>query len=275
MSQNPVSTTPASRAGKLLLVGFGPGSEEHLTLRAKKAIEEAECVIGYRTYIDLVRHLISGKEVIQTGMTEEIERASHAVDLAYQGRTVALVSSGDVGIYGMAGLAFEVLADRGWTGSEIAVEVIPGVTALSSCASVLGAPLMHDFASISLSDLLTPWDVIVKRLHAAAEADFVVALYNPKSSKRVRQIEEAQEIFLKYRSPDTPVGIVKSAMREGESIVLSTISDMLTHPIGMLTTILIGNSQTRIFQNRMVTPRGYHRKYDIHTGDRLAGGNRR
>jgi precorrin-3B C17-methyltransferase len=274
MSQNPVSS-PAARTGKLLLVGFGPGSEEHLTFRAKKAIEEAECVIGYRTYIDLVRHLIAGKEVVQTGMTEEIERASHAVDLAYQGRTVALVSSGDVGIYGMAGLAFEVLADRGWTGSEIAVEVIPGVTALSSCASVLGAPLMHDFASISLSDLLTPWDVIVKRLHAAAEADFVVALYNPKSSKRVRQIEEAQEIFLKYRSGDTPVGIVKSAMREGETIVLSTISDMLSHPIGMLTTILIGNSQTRFFQNRMVTPRGYHRKYDIHTGDRLARENRR
>ncbi len=274
MSQDPASV-PASRPGKLLLVGFGPGSEEHLTFRAKKAIEEAECVIGYRTYIDLVRPLIAGKEVIQTGMTEEIERASLAVDLAYQGRTVALVSSGDVGIYGMAGLAFEVLADRGWTGSEISVEVIPGVTALSSCASVLGAPLMHDFASISLSDLLTPWEIIVKRLHAAAQADFVVALYNPKSSKRVRQIEEAQEIFLKYRTPETPVGIVKSATREGESIVISTISDMLSHPIGMLTTILIGNSQTKIFQNRMVTPRGYQRKYDIHTGDRLARSERR
>ncbi len=264
------STQTQNSGGKLLLVGFGPGSEEHLTFRARKAIEEAECIIGYRTYIDLVRPLITGKEIIQTGMTEEIERASLAVDLAYQGKAVALVSSGDVGIYGMAGLAFEVLSDRGWTGSEITVEVIPGVTALSACASVLGAPLMHDFASISLSDLLTPWEIIVKRLHAAAQADFVVALYNPKSSKRVRQIEEAREIFLQYRPQETPVGIVKSAMREGESIVLSNLSEMLTHPIGMLTTILVGNSQTRIFQNRMVTPRGYQRKYDIHTGERLA-----
>lgn len=169
----------------------------------------------------------------------------------------------------MAGLAFEVLSDRGWTGSEILVEVIPGVTALSACASVLGAPLMHDFASISLSDLLTPWDVILRRLRAAAEADFVVALYNPKSSKRVRQIEEAREILLAHRSEETPVGIVKSAMREGESIVLSNLRDMLNHPIGMLTTILVGNSQTRIFSGRMVTPRGYHRKYDIHTGEKL------
>lgn len=269
MSEQNSAQTPASK-GRLLLVGFGPGSEEHLTFRARKAIEEAECIIGYRTYIDLVRPLITGKEIIQTGMTEEIERASLAVDLAYQGKTVALVSSGDVGIYGMAGLAFEVLSDRGWTGTEIVVEVIPGVTALSACASVLGAPLMHDFASISLSDLLTPWEVIVKRLHAAAQADFVVALYNPKSSKRVRQIEEAQEILLQYRPVETPVGIVKSAMREGESIVLSNLSEMLTHPIGMLTTILVGNSQTRIFQNRMVTPRGYQRKYDIHTGERLS-----
>jgi precorrin-3B C17-methyltransferase len=262
-------TLSNSPKGKLLLVGFGPGAEEHLTFRARKAIEEAECIIGYRTYIDLVRPLIQGKEIIQTGMTEEIERASHAVDLAYQGRSVALVSSGDVGIYGMAGLAFEVLSDRGWTGSEITVEVIPGVTALSACASVLGAPLMHDFASISLSDLLTPWDVIVRRLRAAAEADFVVALYNPKSSKRVRQIEEAREILLEHRPEETPVGIVKSAMREGESIVLSNLRDMLNHPIGMLTTILVGNSQTRIFSGKMVTPRGYHRKYDIHTGEKL------
>ncbi|MHB1606321.1 MAG: precorrin-3B C(17)-methyltransferase [Leptospirales bacterium] len=269
MPEQNTTQTPASK-GKLLLVGFGPGSEEHLTFRAREAIQEAECIIGYRTYIDLVRPLITGKEIIQTGMTEEIERASLAVDLAYQGKTVALVSSGDVGIYGMAGLAFEVLSDRGWTGTEIVVEVIPGVTALSACASVLGAPLMHDFASISLSDLLTPWEIIVKRLHAAAQADFVIALYNPKSSKRVRQIEEAQEIFLQYRPAETPVGIVKSAMREGESIVLSNLSEMLTHPIGMLTTILVGNSQTRIFQNRMVTPRGYQRKYDIHTGERLS-----
>ncbi|MHB1563624.1 MAG: precorrin-3B C(17)-methyltransferase [Leptospirillum sp.] len=266
---NNAPNTPGEKRGSLLLVGFGPGSEEHLTHRARWAIEHAEIIIGYRTYIDLVRPLIQNKTIIQTGMTEEIERASQAVDLAFSGKTVALVSSGDVGIYGMAGLAYEVLADRGYTGSEIDVEVIPGVTALSACASILGAPLMHDFASISLSDLLTPWEVITKRLKAAAEADFVIALYNPKSSKRVRQIEEAREIMMEVRDHNTPVGIVKSAMREGENIVISTLSDMLTHPIGMLTTILVGNSQTRIIAGKMVTPRGYQKKYNIHTGDRL------
>ncbi len=267
---NASSMTPPIKRGSLLLVGFGPGAEEHLTPRARWAIEQADVIIGYRTYIDLVRPLIGNKSIIQTGMTEEIERASQAVDLAFSGKTVALVSSGDVGIYGMAGLAYEVLADRGYTGTEIDVEVIPGVTALSACASIIGAPLMHDFASISLSDLLTPWEVIRKRLKAASEADFVIALYNPKSSKRVHQIEEAREIMLEYRDPETPVGIVKSAMREGENIVISTLSDMLAHPIGMLTTILVGNSQTRIIAGKMVTPRGYQRKYDLHSGDRLA-----
>lgn len=255
--------------GSLTLVGFGPGSSDHLTPIARKAIEDADVVIGYRTYIDLVRHLLGEKTVIQTGMTEEIERASQAIEMAYQGHSVALVSSGDVGIYGMAGLAYEVLEEKGWTGVEIGVAVLPGITALSSCASLLGAPLMHDFASISLSDLLTPWEVIRKRLKAAAEADFVVALYNPRSSRRVRQVEEAQEILLAHRSPETPVGLVKSAMREGEVVIVSRLDQMLTHPIGMLTTILVGNSQTRLISGKMVTPRGYRNKYDIGTGDRL------
>lgn len=269
MTKSYLTPSHTSRGGALTLVGFGPGSEDHLTPIARRAIENAEIVIGYRTYIDLVRPLLTGKTIIETGMTEEIDRASQAVEMAYAGHHVALVSSGDVGIYGMAGLAYEVLDQKGWTGVEIAVTVLPGITALSACASLLGAPLMHDFASISLSDLLTPWEVIRKRLKAAAEADFVVALYNPKSSKRVRQVEEAQEILLSNRAPETPVGIVKSAMRDGEIVVISRLDEMLTHPIGMLTTILVGNSQTRIIHGRMVTPRGYRNKYDIETGTRL------
>lgn len=269
MTKSYITPSREAMGGALTLVGFGPGSEDHLTPIARRAIEEADIIIGYRTYIDLVRHLIGQKTVIETGMTEEIDRATQAVELAYSGQRVTLVSSGDVGIYGMAGLAYEVLEQKGWTGTEIAVEVIPGITALSACASLLGAPLMHDFASISLSDLLTPWEMIRRRLEAAAAADFVVALYNPRSSKRVRQVEEAREILLAHRAPETPVGIVKSAMREGETVVISTIEKMLTHPIGMLTTILVGNSQTRLVSGRMVTPRGYRNKYDLETGSRL------
>ncbi len=269
MTKSYITPSRETRGGALTLVGFGPGSEDHLTPIARRAIEDADIIIGYRTYIDLVRHLIGQKTVIETGMTEEIDRATQAVELAYSGQRVTLVSSGDVGIYGMAGLAYEVLDQKGWTGTEIAVEVIPGITALSACASLLGAPLMHDFASISLSDLLTPWEIIRRRLEAAAAADFVVALYNPRSSKRVRQVEEAREILLAHRAPETPVGIVKSAMREGETVVISTIENMLTHPIGMLTTILVGNSQTRLVSGRMVTPRGYRNKYDLETGSRL------
>src|SRR5487761_838228 len=197
--------------GKLMLVGFGPGQHDHLTFRGRAAIEEAEVIIGYTTYIKLVKPLCEGKQVIYTGMTEELSRARKAIDLAYEGRRVALISSGDVGVYGMAGPSFEILKERGWRrGEGIEVEVIPGVTAASSCASVLGAPLMHDFCTISLSDLLTPWNLIVERIDAAAKADFVVALYNPKSGRRTKQIVEAQQILLRYRSAKTPVGLVKS-----------------------------------------------------------------
>lgn len=259
---------PARPAGKLFLVGFGPGSHEHLTFRAKQAIDEAEVVIGYRTYIRLVRDLIQGKQIIYTGMTEELARARKAVDLAYAGRKVALISSGDVGIYGMAGPTFEILKERGWhPDNGLHVEVIPGVTALSSCGSVLGAPIMHDFCSISLSDLLTPWDVIVKRIEAAAQADFVIALYNPKSGRRTRQIVETQRILLQHRFPNTPVGLVKSCRREMEKIVVSTLADMLNHEIGMLTTVIVGNSKTFVHDGLMITPRGYQSKYELRSLD--------
>jgi precorrin-3B C17-methyltransferase len=249
--------------GKLLLVGFGPGRHEHLTFRARTAIEEAQVIIGYKTYIDLVKDLIEGKQVIYTGMTEEIDRAKVAIDLAYSGKVVALISSGDAGIYGMAGLAFELLKGMNWDPErDITVEVVPGVTALSSCASILGAPITHDFAAISLSDLLTPWDLIVRRLEAAASADFVIALYNPKSGRRTRQIVEAQQIMLKHKSPHTPVGIIKSGLREGQHVVLTDLEHMLNHEIGMLTTILIGNASTFTYRDLMITPRGYRSKYE-------------
>jgi precorrin-2 C(20)-methyltransferase len=254
--------------GKLMLVGFGPGNHDHLTYRAREAIAEAEVVIGYTTYIKLVKPLCEGKQVIYTGMTEELSRARKAVDLACEGKKVVLVSSGDVGIYGMAGPAFEILKERGWKrDGGVEVEVIPGVTAASACASVLGAPLVHDFCTISLSDLLTPWNLILTRLEAAAKADFVVALYNPKSGRRTKQIAEAQRILLAHRSPKTPVGLVKSCYRDLEKVVLTTLDDMLNHEIGMLTTVIIGNSRTFTFEGLMVTPRGYQTKYELESVD--------
>lgn len=257
----------APKRGKLFLVGFGPGSHEHLTFRAKAAIDEAEIVIGYRTYILLIKDLLHGKKVIYTGMTEELSRARRAIEFAFEGHKVALISSGDVGIYGMAGPAFELLKERNWTPGELDVEVIPGVTAVSSCASILGAPLVHDFCTISLSDLLTPWDVIVKRLKGAAESDFVIGLYNPKSGRRTRQIVEAQRIISQYRTPQTPVGIIKSCKRELENVVITTLADMLNHEIGMLTTIIIGNSNSFRFHDYIITPRGYTNKYNLATSE--------
>ncbi|MGH7964551.1 MAG: precorrin-3B C(17)-methyltransferase, partial [Candidatus Binatia bacterium] len=234
--------------GKLFLVGFGPGAHDHITPRARQAIAESEVVIGYSTYIKLIADLLDGKQVIRKGMTEELDRASEAIDLARAGKIVALVSSGDIGIYGMAGPTFECLRECGWQpGDNPDVEVVPGVTALSACASLLGAPLMHDFAAISLSDLLTPWPVIERRIAAAAAGDFIIALYNPQSKRRTWQLGKTQEILLRYRTPVTPVGIVKSAYRKLQHIVITDLAHMPDHEIGMLTTILVGNSNTEQF----------------------------
>jgi precorrin-3B C17-methyltransferase len=258
-----------SGKGELYLVGFGPGSHDHLTFRAKKAIEQANVVVGYRTYIDLVEDLLEGKEIISTGMTEEIDRARSAVERAGKGDRVALVSSGDVGIYGMAGLVFEILSEMKWTPeeSDFSVEVIPGITALSAVSSLVGASLTHDFVAISLSDLLTPWPVIEKRLNAAGQGDFVVALYNPQSKRRNWQLGKAQEILLTYKKPETPVAVVKSAYREGEKIVLTTLDKMAEAEVGMLTTILIGNESTFRYLDFLITPRGYSGKYDLDSGE--------
>jgi precorrin-3B C17-methyltransferase len=250
--------------GKLLVIGFGPGDEKHITERAKEAIQESDIIIGYKTYVDLVRGLISGKQIISTGMTEEVSRAQEAVKQAELGRKVAVISSGDAGVYGMAGLVYEVLIEKGWKrDSGVEVEVIPGISAINSCAALLGAPVMHDACTISLSDHLTPWSLIEKRIEAAAAADFVIALYNPKSGRRTRQIVEAQKILLKYRSPKTPVGLVKSAYRDTQKVVLTNLQEMLEHEIGMLTTVIIGNSSTFFYDDLMVTPRGYQRKYTL------------
>lgn len=255
-----------------MLVGLGPGSQDHLTARARAAIAEADTVIGYVTYIRLVADLLEGKEVVKKSMTEELDRAIEALERAKLGRKVALVSSGDAGVYGMAGPTFEVLFQAGWTpDSDIEVEIVPGASALNTCAALVGAPLTHDFCAISLSDLLTPWPVIARRLDAAAAADFVVALYNPKSGRRTRQIVEAQRLFLAHRRADTPVAVVKSAYRPKQRIEFTTLERMGECDIGMLTTVLIGNSNTLVRDGLMVTPRGYANKYDVEGGTTREG----
>ncbi|WP_027160343.1 precorrin-3B C(17)-methyltransferase [Methylobacter luteus] len=261
-----------TKAGKILLVGIGPGAHEQMTARARQAIAEADVVIGYSTYIKLVQDLLDGKEVIKKGMTEELDRSIEAFEHAKQGKIVAMVSSGDIGVYGMAGPTYELLLDSGWTPDDpIQVEVVPGSTALSSCASLVGAPLTHDFCSISLSDLLTPWPVIARRLESAARGDFVVALYNPKSGRRTQHIVEAQTILLRHRSPGTPVAIVKSGYRARQQIQIVRLAEMADCDIGMLTTVLVGNSSTFVREGLMVTPRGYANKYDAMTGETRKG----
>lgn len=256
------------KRGKLLVIGFGPGAFEHITERARNAIQESEVVIGYNTYVDLIRELLTGQEIVRTGMTEEVSRAQEAVRQAEMGKKVAVISSGDAGVYGMAGLVYEVLIGKGWKSADgVEIEIIPGISAINSCASLLGAPVMHDACTISLSDHLTPWTVIAKRVEAAASADFVIALYNPRSGRRTRQIVESQRILLKYRSPDTPVGLVKSAYRDRQQVEITTLERMLEHDIGMLTTVIIGNSTTFLYDGQMITPRGYQRKYTLDSAE--------
>lgn len=268
-----IQTNAPAKTGKIMLVGLGPGAVEHMTGRARAAIAEADTIIGYVTYVRLVADLIDGKEVIKKSMTEELDRAIEALDRARQGKKVALISSGDAGVYGMAGPTFEVLFQAGWTpDSEIEVEIVPGASALNTCAALVGAPLTHDFCAISLSDLLTPWPTIARRLDAVAYADFVVALYNPKSGRRTRQIQEAQRIFLRHRDPKTPVAIVKSAFRPKQRLEFTTLEKMAEADIGMLSTVLIGNSNTFIRDGLMVTPRGYANKYDVAEGERSTKG---
>lgn len=254
-------TTKQQKPGTLAVVGTGPGAADLITPRARLSIEQADIVVGYKTYLGLVMDFIGPEqEVISSAMMQEIDRCRKALALADGGRQVALVCGGDPGIYAMAGLVYELVRE---TGSTSRIEIIPGIAALNSCAAILGAPLMHDFAAISLSDLMTPWEMIEKRLQAAAMADFVTVMYNPKSKKRTTQIVRAREIMLEHRAPSTPVGIVSGATRAHETVRLTSLADMLEEEIGMQTTVIIGNSATFIFGDKMVTPRGYSAKYGL------------
>ena len=238
---------------KLYVVGIGPGSYENMTLRAQQVLAESDVIIGYTVYVDLIKDHYPDKELLTTPMRQETERVRLALSRAAEGRTTALICSGDAGVYGMSGLAEELAPD--YPGIEI--ETIPGVSAMLSGAALLGAPLMHDFAVISLSDLLTPWEAIEKRLSCAAQADFVICLYNPASHKRKDHLHRACDIILQYASPETVCGLVRSIGREGESSKILTLRELRDTEADMFTTVFIGNSHTRLIGNRMVTPRGY------------------
>lgn len=261
--------------GCLAVIGIGPGSDQHITPIALDAIAASDTVIGYSTYIRLVKHLVKGKNVIRTGMTEEIHRARAAIEEARSGRKVCLVSSGDAGVYGMLSLVYQVLEEMNWKeGDSPTLQVLPGISAINSCASLIGAPLGHDYCCISLSDLLTPWPSIVRKIECAAEADFIIGFYNPASGRRQRQIVKAKEILMKFRSGATPVSIIKSAYRRQQEIVLSDLANFLGYEIGMNSTVIVGSTQTYVYNGKMITPRGYSNKYswegDIHEGQTKA-----
>jgi cobalt-precorrin 5A hydrolase/precorrin-3B C17-methyltransferase len=247
--------------GKLSLVGIGPGDPEHMTFKAREAINQSEVVVGYKSYIKLIEPYLGQKEVIATGMGAEVERAKMAINLAKKGRSVSLISSGDTGIYGMAGLVGEILSEQ--PGDKLDIEVIPGVPLLVASAALLGAPISGDFASISLSDYLVPWPEIVLRLELAVQGNFVIVLYNPRSQRRKRQVAQARKIILQYRPPSTPVGIATNAYRQEQEVIVTDLEHMLDYEIGMNTTIIVGNSTTFTLDGWMATPRGYRTKYDL------------
>lgn len=240
--------------GRLHVVGFGPGGKEHMTFKAAETIQNADVVTGYTTYINMLRPIFPDKEYKATGMMKEVERCRMAIEDAMSGKDVAMVSSGDSGIYGMAGIVYQ-LADE--MKADIDIDTVPGMTAASTAASVLGAPLMHDLAIISLSDLMTPIDLIMKRVDCAGEGDMIVCLYNPKSKTRTKYLSDAQQILLRHRSPETPVGIVRNAGREDERAQITTLGDLDKADVDMFCIVIIGNSQTYVSNGRMITPRGY------------------
>ena len=245
---------------RLIVAGIGPGSACDITPAVIQAVKESDVVIGYKYYFQFITpYLNPGCVCIDTGMKREKARALQAFEHAEQGKTVCIISSGDAGIYGMAPLIYEMKRERN---SDIEVEVLPGISAFQKAASLLGAPIGHDFCIISLSDLMTPWDKIEKRIQAAAMADFITAIYNPKSEGRYWQLYRLKEIFLQERDPLTPVGYVRQAGREEEAVCITTLADFNPEDIDMFTIVLIGNSQTYTFQNKMITPRGYYREKD-------------
>lgn len=238
---------------KIYVVGIGPGAYEQMTMRAVKALQSCDVIVGYTVYVELVKEHFADKRFLTTPMKKEVDRCILAFEEAQRGNTVAMICSGDAGVYGMSGLMLEI--GKGYP--EIEVEVIPGVTAANGGAAVLGAPLIHDFAVISLSDLLTPWEKIEKRLLMASEADFVICLYNPSSKKRHDYLQKACDLMLQYKNPQTVCGIVANIGREGENCRVMTLEELRETKVDMFTTVYVGNSQTREIDGKMVTPRGY------------------
>lgn len=239
---------------KVTVIGLGPGGGADLTGRARAALEECDLIVGYTAYIDLVKEDFPDKETLSTGMRREVDRCRAAVEAALTGKSVAVVCSGDSGVYGMAGLVYEVAQEY----DPIDIEVVPGITAACGGAAVLGAPLTHDFAVVSLSDLLTPWEKIEARLTAAARADFVLCLYNPASRSRPDYLRRACDILLAAgKSPDTVCGTVRNIGRAGEEAHILTLGQLRDTQVDMFTTVFVGNSQTKVLGGKMVTPRGY------------------
>lgn len=252
--------------GKIIITGIGPGSKEDITPAVLEAVRGADAIVGYKYYFQFIEPYVKdGCECIDTGMKKERERAEQAFLLAEQGKTVVVISSGDAGLYGMAPLIYEMRAERR---SSLEVEVLPGISAFQKAASLLGAPIGHDVCLISLSDLMTPWEVIERRIKAAAVGDFVTAVYNPKSHGRYWQLYRLQELFLKYRSAETPVGYVRQAGREEQAIKVTTLGDFDPEDVDMFTVIIIGNSQSYVANGKFITPRGYYRE-QVNEGNKI------
>lgn len=238
----------------LYVIGLGPGSKEMMSYEAVEAIEKCDVIVGYTTYVRIIKEMLTDQEVVSTGMKREIDRCEKAIEIALTGKTVGVISSGDAGIYGMAGLILELVGNHE---KDLEVKVIPGVTASIGGAALLGAPIMHDFCHISLSDLLTPWEVIEKRLHAAASSDFVICLYNPRSKGRPDNLAKALSIISEYKSTETLVGIAKDVGRKKEQAIVTTINELDEELVDMTTIVIVGNKETYLAKGKMITPRGY------------------
>lgn len=237
--------------GKIYVVGLGPGNKENMTFRAYDVLKNSDIIIGYKTYVDLIEGMFPDKKIIKSYMKKEVERCEETLKLALEGNIISLISSGDAGVYGMAGLMLEIAGD------QVEVEIVPGITSANASASLGGAPIVHDSVNISLSNLLTDWELIKKRIDLASQGDFVITLYNPKSSGRPELINEARDIMLKHKRKDTPVLIARNVGREGENYDITTLDKMLDYEINMFSTVIIGNSKAKVINNKMITPRGY------------------
>lgn len=238
---------------KVSVVGIGPGDESFLSISAKETLEESDLIIGYKKYVELVEEYLPDKEYLYTGMTKEVDRCKMALEKANEGNFVSVVCSGDAGVYGMAGLVYELSVDY----PDVEIDILPGISAVLSGSSVLGAPIGHDFCVISLSDLLTPWELIEKRLALAGEGDFCICLYNPSSRKRKDYLKKACEILLKHKNEDTVCGYVRNIGRDGEEYHILSLKELKSTEVDMFTTVFIGNADTKVINDKMVTPRGY------------------